>query len=50
MFLPFALGLLWLYSNSLVFIIGAAIAVISFILSFLIPRDPKQGFETTLKN
>ncbi|WP_320033464.1 MFS transporter [Halarcobacter sp.] len=49
-FLPFALGLLWLYSNSLVFIIGAAIAVISFILSFLIPRDPKQGFETTLKN
>ncbi len=48
-FLPVLLGLLWLYSNSLVFIIGALIAFLSFLLSFLIPEHPSQGFETTLK-
>ena len=48
-FLPFILGILWLYSNSLVFIIGATIALISFALSFLVPKTPRQGFETTLK-
>lgn len=48
-FLPFVLGMLWLYSSSLVFIIGASIAFLSFILSFLIPKNPQQGFETTLK-
>jgi hypothetical protein len=47
-FLPALLGLVWLYSHSLVFFIGAAIAVISFVLSFLIPKDPQQGYETTL--
>ncbi len=48
-FLPAILGLVWLYSHALVFIIGAAIAVISFALSFLIPEEPRQGYETTLK-
>ncbi|WP_424689500.1 MFS transporter [Halarcobacter ebronensis] len=48
-FLPALLGLVWLYSTSLVFIIGASIALLSFSLSFLIPRHPEQGFETTLK-
>lgn len=48
-FLPFVLGLVWLYSNSLVFIIGALIAVVSLILSFLVPLDPKIGCETILK-
>ncbi len=48
-FLPVLLGLVWLYSNSLVFIIGALIAFLSFALSFLIPEHPNQGFETTLK-
>jgi predicted MFS family arabinose efflux permease len=48
-FLPFGLGLIWLYSHSLVFVIGALIALFSFALSFLIPYEPKQGFETTLK-
>ena len=48
-FLPVLLGLVWLYSSSLVFIIGTAIALMSFGFSFLIPRDPAQGFETTLK-
>lgn len=47
-FLPALLGLVWLYSHSLVFIIGASIAVVSFALSFLIPKNPEQGYETTL--
>lgn len=47
-FLPVLLGLVWLYSNSLVFIIGASIAFLSFALSFLIPKKPEQGFETIL--
>ena len=48
-FLPAILGLVWLYSHALVFIIGAGIAVISLLLSFLIPKEPRQGYETTLK-
>jgi hypothetical protein len=48
-FLPALLGMVWLYSSSLVFIIGACIAFMSFALSFLVPRNPEQGFETTLK-
>jgi len=47
-FLPAILGLVWLYSHSLVFIIGALIALSSFSLSFLIPKNPKMGYETTL--
>jgi len=47
-FLPVLLGLVWLYSHSLVFVIGAGIAVVSFVLSFLIPKEPKQGYETIL--
>lgn len=49
-FLPALLGLVWLYSNSLVFIIGALIALVSFALSFLIPKEPEMGYETTLLN
>ena len=48
-FLPFLLGMVWLYSSSLVFIIGAAIGFLSFMLSFLVPYKPEQGSETTLK-
>ncbi|PLY07690.1 MAG: MFS transporter [Arcobacter sp.] len=48
-FLPVLLGLIWLYSHALVFFIGATIALMSFGFSFLIPRNPTQGFETTLK-
>ncbi|WP_226896456.1 MFS transporter [Poseidonibacter ostreae] len=47
-FLPVLLGLVWLYSHSLVFIIGGLIASISVVLSFLIPHNPEQGNETTL--
>ena len=46
--LPVLLGLVWLYSHSLVFIIGSVIAVGSLVLSYLIPTDPRQGYETTL--
>ncbi|WP_072682002.1 MFS transporter [Arcobacter sp. LA11] len=49
-FLPVLLGLVWLYSHSLVFIIGTGIALLSFGFSFLIPQAPKQGLETTLKS
>ncbi len=47
--LPILLGLVWLYSHSLVFIIGSFIALLSLALSFLVPSDPKIGYETTLK-
>ncbi len=47
-FLPALLGFLWLYSPTLVFITGASIAMLSFILSFFIPQNPTRGYETTL--
>ncbi len=48
--LPALLGIVWLYSHSLVFVIGTFIALGSFLLSFLIPQEPQQGYETTLIN
>lgn len=48
-FLPVVLGMVWLYSYHLVFALGALIALSSFLLAFLIPKIPEQGFETTLK-
>ena len=47
--LPTLLGLIWIYSYSLVFIIGATVAIVSLVLSFLIPTNPQKGFETILK-
>jgi hypothetical protein len=47
--LPVLLGLVWLYSHTLVFMIGAGIAFCSVALSFLIPANPKRGFETLWK-
>ncbi len=46
--LPAALGFVWLYSPSLVFLIGAGLAAGSLALSLLIPRDPDWGNETTV--
>ncbi len=43
--LPAILGLLWLYDQSLVFFVGAAIALLSLILSQLIPDQPAFGKE-----
>ncbi len=44
--LPAILGVVWIYSHSIVFIIGAVLAILSLFLSQLIPNDPKLGSET----
>jgi hypothetical protein len=43
--LPALLGLVWLYSHSLVFFLGAVLAVLSLLLSQLIPDTPIAGKE-----
>jgi hypothetical protein len=45
-FLPAGLGYLWLYSPSAVFVVAAAMAITSLLLSVLIPRHPEKGHET----
>jgi predicted MFS family arabinose efflux permease len=44
--LPIALGLVWIYSTALVFIVGAGIAMMSLILSQMVPIQPEHGRET----
>jgi len=44
--LPFVLGLLWIISPPLVFLSGTAIAVMSLVLSQMIPGSPERGMET----
>lgn len=44
--IPAVLGLVWIYSHSLVFIIGAGFAACSLILSQFMPRRPEPGRET----
>ncbi len=44
--LPVPLGLLWLASPAAVFALAAAMALVSFGLSLLIPRHPEPGNET----
>lgn len=44
--LPAVLGLVWLYSNALVFMIGSVIALISLVLSQFIPNQPNYGNES----
>lgn len=46
--IPAAFGLLWLVSPALVFFSGAAMALISLLLSLLIPENPTRGRETLL--
>ncbi|SLN50036.1 MFS transporter [Pseudooctadecabacter jejudonensis] len=45
-FLPAALGYLWLTSPGLVFMAAAGMAIVSLILSLMIPRHPEAGRET----
>ncbi len=45
-FLPVVLGVLWLYSPLMVFVLAAAMASVSFLLALLIPRHPMPGNET----
>lgn len=47
-FLPAALGYLWIVSPSAVFILAASMAGVSFGLGLLIPRHPTKGYETLL--
>jgi hypothetical protein len=43
-FLPFFLGLIWVKSYSLVFLIGAGICFISLIFSFMVPVSNKNNY------
>ncbi len=45
-FLPASLGYLWIVSPSAVFLLAAAMAASSVVMSLLIPRDPSPGYET----
>ena len=47
--LPVTLGLLWLVSPLLVFLIAAGMASVSLSLALLIPRHPGPGHETIFK-
>jgi hypothetical protein len=44
--LPAALGLVWVFNHSAVFVIGALIALCSLLLAQLIPDAPDTGNET----
>ena len=45
-FLPVSLGFLWLKSPFLVFCTAGTLAIFSFVLALLIPREPRIGKET----
>ena len=45
-FLPVSLGFLWLISPFLVFCTAGTLAIFSFVLALLIPREPRIGKET----
>jgi hypothetical protein len=47
-FLPAALGYLWIISPSSVFVLAAGMAAVSLCLALLIPRHPEKGNETRL--
>lgn len=48
--LPVALGVVGQADYTLIFWIGVLIAVMSLLVAFLVPRDPKPGNETTLSD
>lgn len=45
-FLPAALGYLWLAAPGAVFLLAAGMALISLCLALMIPRHPEPGYET----
>ncbi len=49
-FLPVLLGILWLNAPGLVFVSAAGMAIVSLLLSLLIPRHPTQGHETVFQS
>jgi predicted MFS family arabinose efflux permease len=44
--IPVAFGMLWLHSHSLVFLAGAAMAAVSWLLARFVPGNPARGNET----
>lgn len=46
--IPAAFGLLWLVSPAAVFLSGAAMAAVSLLLSFNVPRHPRAGDEVVI--
>jgi len=48
--LPFALGLVWVVSPPLVFILGALIAAASLLLSQMMPGAPERGMEAVFSH
>ncbi len=48
--IPAVLGLVWVWSHSLVFYVGAAIAFCSLVASQYIPNQPQPGHETRLSH
>ncbi|MEM8841514.1 MAG: MFS transporter, partial [Pseudomonadota bacterium] len=47
-FLPAALGYLWLVEPMAVFLLAVAMSFVSLVLAFLVPRHPSDGHETVL--
>ena len=47
-FIPVLFGLIWIQSPSLVFYIGSIMAVISLLLAFNIPKNPRAGNEVII--
>jgi len=45
-FLPALLGYLWIFSPGGVFVLAAAMAIVSLVLALMIPRHPEPGRET----
>ena len=48
-FLPAALGYLWVVSQSSVFVLAALLAAASLVLALIIPRHPERGRETIFR-
>lgn len=46
--IPAAFGFLWLTSPTYVFLAGAAMAAVSLVLAFLVPRNPESGNESVI--
>ncbi len=46
--IPAAFGFLWLTSPAYVFLSGTAMAAVSLVLAFMVPRDPEPGNESLI--
>jgi MFS family permease len=46
--IPVLFGMIWLHSSSIVFLSGAAMAVVSLVLARLVPSEPAEGNEVAV--